>query len=53
VIKEGEALAHAELIAEAKQLRAHTYLTTKFDCANLFEVFGRQVDLEAFMKKAV
>jgi hypothetical protein len=50
---EGEPLEHAENIHSAKRYIAHTYLSTKVDTAALYQTFGKDVEVEAFMQKAV
>lgn len=49
----GDLLTHKEDILTSKKYRAHTYLSTKFDTAALHSVFGNEVQVEPFIKKAI
>lgn len=50
---QGEELNQAENIYFAKRYLAHTYLSTKVDTEQLFEVFGKDANVESFVQKAV
>lgn len=43
----------AENIGDAKKYLAHTYMSTKFDASSLISTFGKDVNIQVFISKAV
>jgi fructose-specific component phosphotransferase system IIB-like protein len=48
-----ERTTSAEHIGDAKKYLAHTYMSTKFDASSLISTFGKDVNIEVFIHKAV